>query len=228
MIYITGDCHGQFNHIIDFCVRHNISEEDIIILLGDVGLNYYLGEKDKINKQRLNELKPTFICVHGNHEERPENIDSYMITTNEYGRFYFEQEFPDILFCIDGYCYNIHGKEYLALGGAYSVDKHYRLARGWSWFESEQMDNNIKENIKAEFFRKKVDYVIAHTCPYKYIPREMFLSQVDQSTVDSSMELFLDDCEENIGYSRWYCGHYHCNKSIDKVRFLFNDIVEAN
>ena len=45
----------------------------------------------------------------------------------------------------------------------------------------------------------------------------MFLPFVDQSKVDNSMELFLDKIEESISYDKWYCGHYHTEKEIDKI-----------
>ena len=45
------------------------------------------------------------------------------------------------------------------------------------------------------------------------------LSKVDQST-----EKFLDELEQKLNYKKWYCGHYHIEKSIDKIRFMFNDI----
>lgn len=41
MIYITGDTHGDMNRIVRFCERMETSQEDIMIILGDVGLNYY-------------------------------------------------------------------------------------------------------------------------------------------------------------------------------------------
>ena len=54
----------------------------------------------------------------------------------------------------------------------------------------------------------------------------MFLSGIDQSTVDNSTELFLDEIEENNLYDLWYCGHYHTDKEIDKIIFMFHDIKE--
>lgn len=37
MIYLTGDTHGSFERIAEFCVRHDISKRDILTL-GDVPL----------------------------------------------------------------------------------------------------------------------------------------------------------------------------------------------
>ena len=46
MIYITGDTHRDFENIAEFCYSHNTTVEDVIIILGDVGLNYYLDGSD--------------------------------------------------------------------------------------------------------------------------------------------------------------------------------------
>ena len=72
----------------------------------------------------------------------------------------------------------------------------------------------------------KVDIILSHTCPYKYLPREMFLEGIDQSTVDHSTEYFLDKIEEVADYKLWYCGHYHTDKKIDKMIFMFYNIEE--
>ena len=67
---------------------------------------------------------------------------------------------------------------------------------------------------------------MTHTCPYKYEPREVFMSGVDESMVDKSMEHFLDKVEESIDYGKWYCGHYHTEKQIDKLEFMFESVKE--
>ena len=36
----------------------------------------------------------------------------------------------------------------------------------------------------------------------------------------------LDEIENNTKYNTWYCGHYHIDKRIDKIRFMMNDIDE--
>lgn len=36
----------------------------------------------------------------------------------------------------------------------------------------------------------KVDLVLPHTCPMKYMPYEVHFSGIDQSTVDHSTEVF--------------------------------------
>ena len=69
----------------------------------------------------------------------------------------------------------------------------------------------------------QVDVVFSHTCPLKYEPVEVFLPGIDQSTVDKSTEEWLDTIESKLHYERWYCGHYHTEKQVDKLRFMFED-----
>ena len=61
------------------------------------------------------------------------------------------------------------------------------------------------------------------TCPRKYEPTEVFLSGLDQSSVDKSTEDWLDGIEDRLDYKKWYCGHYHTRKQIDKIQFMFED-----
>ena len=49
----------------------------MLIILGDVGINYYLNEKDKKLKEQLKNYNIKLFCVQENHEERPENISTY-------------------------------------------------------------------------------------------------------------------------------------------------------
>ncbi len=75
--YITGDCHRHFERISFFCGHHATTKEDVMILLGDAGVNFFIDETDRELKHMLSELPVTFFFIHGNHEERPYNISSY-------------------------------------------------------------------------------------------------------------------------------------------------------
>lgn len=41
MIYYTGDIHGEVLHIRDMVTKYEIADQDVIVILGDVGMNYY-------------------------------------------------------------------------------------------------------------------------------------------------------------------------------------------
>ena len=226
-IYITGDTHGNFDRIAEFCYDTHTTTDDLMIILGDAGINYYLDRRDLYLKSHLAQLPITFFCIHGNHEARPDNVPGYELISFRGNPAYWEPECPNVCFAMDGMTYDFDGKQTFVCGGAYSVDKHYRLARGWNWFEDEQPSEARKGFCSRALAQRdwKVDRVLTHTCPFKYIPREMFLPQIDQSTVDNSTVLWLDGIEDALDYGKWYCGHYHTDKSIDKIRFLFKEII---
>lgn len=225
MVYITGDIHGNPDEIIYLSNKYGLTKDDILVLLGDVGANYYLNKKDIKTKQRMSqEIEATILCIHGNHEARPSTIEGYELYEWNGGEIWVQPEYPNLLFAKDGSIFNLEGLSCLVLGGAYSVDKYYRLERGYAWFKNEQPSEYIKECTEAQLAKvnNRVDAVFSHTCPFKYEPVEVFLPYIDQSTVDTSTEQWLDKIEDNLDYKAWYCGHWHINKRIDKMHFLFD------
>ena len=133
MVYITGDIHGELDPIYELFIRHRPSKDDIIVILGDVGVNYTGTLHDRGLKTAMSKLESTFFCIHGNHENRPQNIASYEEKEWNGGRVMYEEDFPNLLFPIDGEIFDIEGKKCIVIGGAYSVDKYYRLRNGYKW-----------------------------------------------------------------------------------------------
>lgn len=272
MIYVTGDIHEDTSKIVEFSKQMNLTRDDTIILLGDVCLNYFSYGTNNRNldfeaKMKLSQVGANVLCIHGNHECRPEYIDGYDVRTWNGGVVYFENVFPNLLFTKDGEIYNIEGKDFLALGGAYSVDKYYRvyeyllkshpsrkqeiLTLGemiynpnvaketiykanhicklyqWQahWWAEEQISHSDRKRIFSKIKRiESVDYVLSHTCPFSYIPREMFLPNINQKVVDDSTERWLEDVRQILDYKKWYCGHWHINKRVDDIQFLYGRI----
>jgi len=132
------------------------------------------------------------------------------------------------LFAKDGEIYDIDGKKCIVIGGAYSVDKEMRLERNLGWWADEQPSDETKKRVENRLDEEnwRVDVVLSHTTPLKYEPREVFLNHIDDRSVDKSTEIWLDSIEDKLDYDLWYCGHYHTNKIIDKMRFLYRDIIE--
>lgn len=226
MIYITGDTHGDFSRFEDFCRENNTSKDDIMIILGDAGLNFWEDLRDNRRKQYAAGFEITFFCIHGNHEQRPFAISSYKMKEFHGGMVWYEEEYPDILFAKDGEIYNFDGYECIVIGGAYSVDKNMRLLYGYPWFANEQPSPEIKAYVESQLAKRdyKIDVVLSHTCPLDYQPIEVFLSGIDQSKVDSSTEEWLNEIEHELDYKKWYCGHYHTSKRLYNVQMMFEEI----
>lgn len=101
-------------------------------------------------KKVLTAVKPTMLCIHGNHEIRPASLPSYRTKQWNGGTVWVEEAFPRLLFAMDGEIFNLEGLRHLVIGGAYSVDKFYRLARGCGWWPDEQPSQKIKDNVSPD------------------------------------------------------------------------------
>lgn len=226
MVYITGDTHSDFNRYISFANKMNPIEKDVMIVLGDAGINYYKSKRDEKVKKFVNDFPFTTFCIHGNHEIRPEDIPTYKTRKYRGGIVWYEEKYPKILFAKDGEIYDFDGYSCLVIGGAYSVDKFYRLMNGWAWFFNEQPSDETKVYVENQLKKagNKIDIILSHTCPKKYEPTEVFLKGLEQSLVDKSTEEWLDKIEQGTDYKKWYCGHFHTKKKIDRLQFMFEDI----
>lgn len=228
-VYFLGDIHGRVPQSIKNLQKtaEANNEHYAVVLLGDVGANYYGDERDNVLKNDLAKRKNlTFYCLRGNHERRPENCGCKLAADEPTEQMiYLDSEFPNIKYLIDGKDYNFNGYAVLAIGGAYSVDKFYRLSRGWHWFKDEQLTTKKMEAIYEKWHDDYVDVIISHTCPFEWQPTDLFLPEINQSTVDNTMEKWLSTLEKEIGYQSWLFGHFHDNRRImPGVYMLSNDI----
>ena len=219
MVYITGDKHREFDSVEEFCYDMETTEDDILVILGDVGINFYGDMDDQHLKEVLSELPITLFCVHGNHEQRPYLIPTYDEVLWNGGIVYQEPDFPNLIFAKDGEIYNLNGFRCMAIGGAYSI--------GRGRFPDEQPTDEIKEHVEDTLDANgwKIDVVFSHTCPYKHTPDDMFSLNVVRM-VDKSTEKWLELIESKTAYYAWYCGHFHTDRYVEKIRFVFNDFLE--
>lgn len=219
--YITGDTHGKNEARLEHFDRGEDFNQIALIILGDSGINFYLNNSDRNRKKRLNDIGINLYLVRGNHEERPENLPNIEIVWDENvkGNVYIEPEFSNIRYFLDGGSYIIDGLKTLVIGGGYSVDKYWRLGNlpedtdVWTgWFRDEQLTEKEKTEILIAAVGEEYDLVLTHTCPYSWMPRDLFLNMIDQSTVDNSMEKFLEVIKDHVKWKVWLFGHYHADR----------------
>ncbi len=132
---------------------------------------------------------------------------------------------PTLIFLKDGETYSICGSSFFVIGGAYSPDKEYRLTYHYPWFSDEQPSEQTKKKVDAIIgggFR--VDYVLTHTCPFRFIPFDE-ISGNHYTGIDYSTEEWLDSVEKKITYNKWFCGHYHIDKDDGKLVFMFDKVL---
>lgn len=232
-VIFTGDTHGGISTITRVSnIQRNMPEykpeETMIVILGDAGLNFWLNSTDKKYKKHLNSMGYHIYCVRGNHEQRPELVKNMILIEDEIvdNPVWMEEEFPNIRYFVDGSIYNLCGYSALVIGGAYSVDKWYRLARaGYTpeeaetanpkkcgWFKDECLTIAEMNEIAESVVGKSVDFILSHTCPISWEPTDLFLGGIDQSTVDKSMEVWLDELKDNVKWKYYLFGHYHADR----------------
>lgn len=217
-VLITGDTHGDVSTRLAF-IRDTMSEYDpsetAIIILGDVGFNYYKNKKSWKLKHHAARFGYTLYCLRGNHEDRASAMESFIFTYDDFvnGYVYYQDEFPQIRYFSDEVAeYEIMGKKILCIPGAYSVDKWYRLRNDWQWFAQEQLSEEEMLYAEKTFGGKSYDFIFSHTCPYDWMPTDLFLSKIDQSTVDKTMEKWLNSFKDTITWKCWCFAHYHADR----------------
>lgn len=203
-IAIIGDCHGDpyYKNIR----RANKVKPDYIIVCGDFGYIWTdTIETKKVLAYMSKSFKPVILFVDGNHEnfdmlDRIENVDMF---GSKVGKV------TDKIFHLKrGHIYNIGGKRFFVFGGAYSIDRRYRI-KGQSWWEQELPTEEQKQfAIKNINKAKCVDYVITHTVPTRYV-YELGFNIVHDETSD-----FLTFIDLNLEYEKWFFGHFHMDTTL--------------
>ena len=117
--WVMGDIHGDYLPVKDFYIKHKdeLSQDprdNILILLGDVGANYFFNERDSRFKKDLEKLPFSYFCIRGNHEQRPSIIynqnpqewhtdiqfNNVVYVENKYDRIYYALDTGEIYWII--------------------------------------------------------------------------------------------------------------------------------
>lgn len=212
---LTGDPHGNFTRFKNYDEEVQKDEHTAVIILGDAGLNWTLDERDSQIKNFLSKrYKFRIYCVRGNHEARPQDVPGMELVYDEdvCGEVYMQPKWPQIRYFKDWGIYTLGKYKVAVIGGAYSVDKWFRLERGAVWFENEQLDTEEMIAAIADLTGAQVDFVFTHTAPICWEPTDLFLGFIDQTRVDKAMELFLEEIAKRFDWQVWCFGHYHADR----------------
>ena len=244
-IYVTGDIHGNPSRLSTdiFPEPKEMTKEDYVILLGDVGLVWDYKGESKNEKYWLDWLETksfTTLFIDGNHENFS-RLNSYEVSEFCGGNASFIR--PSVIHLKRGQVLNLQGKKFFTFGGAKSHDisdgilepgdkrikewdKNYNKmfrVNGVSWWREEmpsqeEMDEGIC-NLQKE--NNKVDYILTH-CPPTSV-----LKQMNNNYGSDYLTDYLQAIKENIKYKKWLFGHMHVNKNYqwDKAACLYEQIV---
>ena len=95
------------------------------------------------------------------------------------------------------------------------------------WFKDELLTSEEMGQIELNINGNYYDIILTHTCPESWEPKDLFLSGLDQSSVDKSMEKWLDVIKTQIDWQVWLFGHYHADRYVKPgVEMLYTSIVD--
>lgn len=248
MIFVTGDCHADFHkfNTKQFPQQKEMTKDDYVIVCGDFGGIWNNSESERYWLDWMERKSFTLLFVDGNHE----NFD--MLATFPVVDFHggkVHQIRSNIFHLMRGQCYDLQGKTFFCFGGASSHDiedgildpfgfedkskfvetycnwtkqgKQFRI-KGISWWQQElPCEEEMYEatwNLAMENF--KVDFVITHCLPQSMASALSF-------TQSDKLTLFFEQLlAKGLTFKRWYCGHYHIDKSLLNYVVLYNNIEQ--
>lgn len=228
-IFVCADVHGSqvaIQKVINSI--KNPQKDDIIIIAGDAGFEYDYSIMGSA-KRTAKKFPGTFIVMRGNHDS------SYWFEHTFYdgekyipdkgwtieNDFLYQNKYPNIRYIDDnGGIYTIGDYNFLFLPGAYSVDKAYRIRRGFPYNENEQLTYSVMCELidLVKDWNEKgfpIDFVIGHTFPRKLEPlySYLFMDGLNQSTIDHRTEDWLNQMadlfEANPYFKQYFGGHFH-------------------
>lgn len=252
MIYLTGDCHGEFNRFAKkrrMQLPFSLTEKDFVIVCGDMGLLWADDRELAYNKKWLAALPMKILWVQGNHENY-DMIAQYPVRQWHGGKVRHIVE-DKVILLERGQVFELEGKRFFTFGGASTHDIQggildrnsptyvkersranksglpYRV-KGVSWWEQELPSAGEMQEGRDNLSRVaySVDFVVTHCLSGRMQEQlEKTIHKQNPCKKDILNEYF-DELEEKLYYQHWFCGHYHENLRLDeKHTVLYEDIV---
>jgi predicted phosphodiesterase len=208
-ILFAGDTHGNLSHLRYLLEVAQKERAHTLFVLGDFGYWEHQDSGviflDKLSTIAEKRGIPVYF-LDGNHDNRKVLLDLH-VTQDDEG---FTRVRPNILHADRGHRWTWEGVRFIALGGAYSVDKEYRLMLerkhrkpGSLWFPGEEMTDTEMSQILLN--TTPVDIMLAHDKPSKSNPawnRKEFLECLPN-------QLRLQAAVDTLKPKMYLHGHLH-------------------
>lgn len=236
MIFITGDCHGNYNRFKKeyFPQQEKLGRGDTMIVCGDFGI-WDESEESNRSLDWLDSLPFTTLFVDGNHE----NFDLLgRFPQEEWNGGKVHRVRENILHLMRGQVFTLGGMTFFTMGGGSSHDirdgilepdtpdfeeRYWQMRRmgaqfrvnhhSW-WAEEMPSDGEYAEALaNLEKAGWRVDCILTHCCPTSIAKKISVHYQADRLTD------FLEEVLRRCGFDYWFFGHYHDNQVIDE-RFI--------
>ena len=214
MIYVTGDCHGNFRRFQSeyFPEQANMTKDDTVIITGDFGGVWFGDSRDDETLDWLERLPFTLAFVCGNHENY-DALERYPVAEWHGGKVHCVR--PHVLHLMRGQIFELEGCRFFTMGGAKSHDTNHRINHISWWRQELPSDEEYSEALQnLERYNWQVDYIITHCAPTSIALMGSRHNEADRLTD------FLQEVRERAKYHYWLFGHYHDNKAIDEKHIL--------
>ena len=203
MIRLLSDLHGGEN-IQGFLQYLEIAEEnDLLILLGDVGLKFADTEENRRFDELLLSTRKNIAFLDGNHENFA-YINSFPVEDWNGGKVHRITD--TVVHLMRGNVYTLENQTYFVFGGCKSSAKWKEMGL---WYPGEEPEPGeialARKNLAAHDY--KVDYILTHK--YEETP--------PKGTCCPALQKLTEYLEANVTYRHWYCGHWHKNCRIDNA-----------
>lgn len=215
MIYFTSDLHGDINFLGLKKYLEIATDDDLLIILGDVGLKFSDTAKDNEFTEQFLKIDKKIAFIEGNHENF-DYLNSFPVESWNGGRV--NRLTPNIVRMIRGNIYTIDGLKFFTFGGCKS-SKKWKEQGLWHYGE-EPTESEIafaKENLRVN--GNKVDYILTH----KY--------EVE-GLGSTRCELLFELCryiDKNVVFDKWLAGHWHKIFSQDeKHLYIYDQLLPLN
>ena len=214
MIYVTGDCHGNFARFEQkhFSEQANMTKDDAVIIAGDFGGVWFGDSRDDETLDWLERLPFTLAFVCGNHENY-DALERYPVAEWHGGKVHRVR--PHVLHLMRGQIFELEGYRFFTMGGAKSHDTNHRINHISWWRQELPSDEEYIEALQnLERYNWQVDYIITHCAPTSIALAGSRHNEADRLTD------FLQEVRERATYHYWLFGHYHDNRAIDEKHIL--------
>lgn len=159
-VLLLGDSHCDAEHI-DFAYdKAERFDCDAIFVVGDFGwwTNFKEGHTFlKFCALRARRTEIPLYWLDGNHEYHPDLV----AMVEDYGRDGFIELDPHFYYSPRGNAWEWDGVKFMSLGGAYSIDRDFRI-KDIDWFEQELI---TEEDVDHCIANGPVDVLLAHDAP---------------------------------------------------------------
>ena len=214
MIYVTGDCHGNFRRFQSeyFPEQANMTKDDTVIITGDFGGVWFGDSRDDETLGWLERLPFTLAFVCGNHENY-DALERYPVAEWHGGKVHRVR--PHVLHLMRGQIFELESYRFFTMGGAKSHDTNHRINHISWWRQELPSDEEYSEALQnLERYNWQVDYIITHCAPTSIALMGSRHNEADRLTD------FLQEVRERAKYYYWLFGHYHDNRAIDEKHIL--------